>query len=200
MHQNLSEAPGKSSYESQIAAEIRRQSRRSSNEWAIFRCCCFSTVLWTTVMNENNNQRCHFLKYLFENPNVSVLQWNALYNFSVMCPILIDTPENYTTKLSRIWACFLKNAWIYHNFKISKQTFCSVETTKFTLILVLLGFSSAVPSPEENSDKFIQGKFLAWSFDFFSSTWQLSIFFNFHFSYVHFIGVFYQERSFVEFA
>ena len=97
-----------------IAAEILRHvnwpvhSRRWSNGWAIFRSCCFSTVLWTTVMNENNNQRCHFLKYLFENPNVSVLQWNALYNFSVMCPILIDTPENYTTKLSRIWACFLK--------------------------------------------------------------------------------------------
>ena len=75
-----------------IAAEIRQHSRRWSNGWAIFRCCCFSTVLWTTVMNENNNQRYHFLKYLFENPNVSVLQWNALYNFSVMCPILIDTP------------------------------------------------------------------------------------------------------------
>ena len=95
-----------------IATEIRQHSRRWSNGWAIFRCCCFSTVLWMNemneVMNENNNTRCHFFKYLFENPNVSVLQWNALYNFSVMCPILIDTPENYTTKLSRIWACFLK--------------------------------------------------------------------------------------------
>ena len=75
-----------------IATEIRQHSRRWSNGWAVFRCCCFSTVLWTTVMNENNNTRCHFFKYLFENPNVSVLQWNALYNFSVMCPILIDTP------------------------------------------------------------------------------------------------------------
>ena len=72
---------------------------------------------------------------------------------------------------------------------------------KFTLNLVLLGFSSAGPSPEENSDKFIQGKFLAWSFDFFSSKRQLSIFFNLHFSFVHFIGAFYwQEGRFVEFA
>ena len=72
---------------------------------------------------------------------------------------------------------------------------------KFTLNLVLLGFSSAGPSLEENSDKFIQGKFLAWSFDFFSSKRQLSIFFNLHFSFVHFIGVFYwQEGRFVEFA
>ena len=36
---------------------------------------------------------------------------------------------------------------------------------------------------------------------FFPSKRQLSIFFNFHFSSVHFIGVFYrQERRFVEFA
>ena len=60
----------------------------------------------------------------------------------------------------------------------------------------------AVPSPEENSDRFIQGKFLAWSVDFFfSSKWQLSIFFNFHFSFVHFVDAFYWEDGrFVEFA
>ena len=74
----------------------------------------------------------------------------------------------------------------------SFQNFCSIETQKnYLLNLVLLGFSSADPSPEENGDKFIQGKFLARSFDFFSSKRQLSIFFNFHFSFVHFIGAFY---------
>ena len=50
-----------------------------------------------------------------------------------------------------------KIARIYHHFKFSKQTFCSIETHK----IYLLGFSSTDPSPEENSDKFIQGKFLA---------------------------------------
>ena len=46
------------------------------------------------------------------------------------------------------------------------------------------------PSSEENSEEFLQGKFVkfvARSFDF-SSKRQLSIFFNFHFSFVHFIG------------
>ena len=70
-----------------------------------------------------------------------------------------------------------------------------------TLSLCRLGFSSADPSREENSDKFIQGKFVPWSFDFFSSKHQLSIFLNFHFSFAHFIGAFYwRERRFVEFA
>ena len=73
--------------------------------------------------------------------------------------------------------------------------------TKCTLNLRSLDFSSADSSREENSDYFIQGKFVAGSFVFFPSKWQLSIFFNFHFSSVHFIGVFYrQERRFVEFA
>ena len=51
----------------------------------------FTIVLWTTVMNEhkkNNKQKSQFLKNLFENPNVSVLKWNSLYNSSVMCPWL----------------------------------------------------------------------------------------------------------------
>ena len=26
----------------------------------------FRSFLWTTVMNENNNQRCHFLKFLLK--------------------------------------------------------------------------------------------------------------------------------------
>ena len=75
------------------------------------------------------------------------------------------------------------------------------KRTKFTLNLHPLYFLSADLSREENSDLFIQGKFVAWSFVFFPSKPQLSIFFNFHFSFEHFIGVFYrQERSFVEFA
>ena len=60
-----------------------------------------------------------------------------------------------------------------------------------TVNLRPLGFSFADPSCEENSDKFIQGKFVASSFDFFSSKQQLSFFFNFHFSFAHFIGAFY---------
>ena len=73
--------------------------------------------------------------------------------------------------------------------------------TKCTLNLRSLDFPSADSSREENSDLFIQGKFVAWTCVFFPSKRQLSIFFNFHFSSVHFIGVFYrQEKGFVEFA
>ena len=35
---------------------------------------------------QSNKQRSHFLKNLFENPNVSVLKLNSLYNSSIMCP------------------------------------------------------------------------------------------------------------------
>ena len=40
--------------------------------------------------------------------------------------------------------------------------------SKCTLNLRSLDFPSADSSREENSDKFIQGKFVAWSFVFFS--------------------------------
>ena len=73
--------------------------------------------------------------------------------------------------------------------------------TKCTLNLRLLDFPSADSSREEKVINSFRGKFVAWSFVFFPSKRQLSIFFNFHFSFVHFIGVFYrQERRFVEFA
>ena len=35
---------------------------------------------------ESNKQRSHFLKNLFENPNVSVLKLNSLYNSSITRP------------------------------------------------------------------------------------------------------------------
>ena len=54
---------------------------------------------------------------------------------------------------------------------------------------------------QKSSDEFPQGKFVDWSSDF-SSKRQLSVFFNFHFSFVYFIGAFQtaQERRFPEFA
>ena len=62
-------------------------------------------------------------------------------------------------------------------------------------------FFYAHPSREENSDKFIQGQFCRLIFWIFSSKRQLSIFFNFHFSFVHFIDAFYgHERKFADFA
>ena len=73
--------------------------------------------------------------------------------------------------------------------------------TKCTSNLRSFDFPSADSSREENSDQFIQGKFVALSFVFFPSKRQLSIFFNFHLSSVHFIGVFYrQEMRFNEFS
>ena len=85
----------------------------------LFACCCFTTVIGITVINrenkQSNKQRSHFLKNLFENPNVSLLKLNSLYNSSTMCPVRNATKifnrcdENYT-KPPRIWACFLNNA------------------------------------------------------------------------------------------
>ena len=81
-----------------------------------------------------------------------------------------------------------------------------LKHTKCTLNLRSLGFPSADPSREENSDQGIQGKFATWSFAFFfkATTEYLCIFFNFHFPFVHLIGAFYQfywqERRFAEFA
>ena len=70
----------------------------------------------------------------------------------------------------------------------------------YTLNLRSLCFSSAYSSREENSDQGTQGKFAVF-FCLFSSKWQLSIFFNFHFPFVHLISAFYwQERKFAEFA
>ena len=61
------------------ARKVNWNSPTHSRRWS----CCFSTVPWTTVMNEhwgtkNNTHRSYFLKNLFENPNVSVLKWNSL--------------------------------------------------------------------------------------------------------------------------
>ena len=95
------------------ARKVNWSSPTHSRRWS----CCFSTVPWTTVMNEhwgtkNNTHRSYFLKNLFENPNVSVLKWNSL--IPALCARLNSTKivnrcdGNFTTKLSRIWACFLK--------------------------------------------------------------------------------------------
>ena len=99
----------KSSYESQ---SCNWNSPTHSRRWS----CCFSTVLWQLLwMNteeHNDTHRGYFLKNLFENPNVSVLKWNSL--IPAWCARLNSTKilnrcdENFTTKLSRIWACFLK--------------------------------------------------------------------------------------------
>ena len=82
---------------------------------------------------------------------------------------------------------------------IAKQAFSSVKT--HTLNLGLKSSKTSLtqsflwaPIRKENSDKFVQGKVVAWSFDF-SSKSQLSIFFNFHFSLVYFIGAFYTDRT-----
>ena len=65
-----------------------------------------------------------------------------------------------------------------------KTGFLFYHTHKSTLNLRSFGFSSD-PSREENSDKFLQGKFVAWSFDFFlqNDNWvfsSTSIFCTFH--------------------
>ena len=87
------------------------------------------------------------------------------------------------------------------NFTFQTDCLFYKKHTKCTLNLRSLDFPSADSSREENSDSFIQGKFVAWFFLFFSSKRQLSVFSNFHFSFVHFIGVFYrQERRLAEFA
>ena len=55
--------------------KIRQHSLRWSDAWAT---PSFTTVLWTTVINEhkqNNKQRSHFLKNLFQNPNVSQMKF-----------------------------------------------------------------------------------------------------------------------------
>ena len=50
-------------------------------------------------------------------------------------------------------------------------------------LLTQFFFWAPAAAKENSDDEFLQGKFVAWSFDF-SSKRQLSIFFNFHFSLV----------------
>ena len=106
------------------------------------RCCCFTTVLWTTVMNEHKKKiltlnkiinRGHFLKNLFENSNVSVLKWNLHNNSSIMCSysqlkFLID--QRYTTKLSRIWARFLKYLFEF-NINLTEKSITQCKLMHF---------------------------------------------------------------------
>ena len=92
-----------------VETEIRRHT--AGAEAVVFR--PFSErLLWMNAEEQNNTHRSYFLKNLFENPNVSVLKWNSLV--PALCALLNSTKifnrcdENFTTKLSRIWACFLK--------------------------------------------------------------------------------------------
>ena len=92
-----------------VETEIRRHT--AGAEAVVFR--PFSErLLWMNTEEQNNTHRSYFLKNLFENPNVSVLKWNSL--IPALCARLNSTKifnrcdENFTTKLSRIWACFLK--------------------------------------------------------------------------------------------
>ena len=73
--------------------------------------------------------------------------------------------------------------------------------TKRTLNLRSLDFPSADSSARKTVIHSSRANLSLDLLSFFPSKRQLSIFFNFHFSSVHFIGVFYrQERRFVEFA
>ena len=73
--------------------------------------------------------------------------------------------------------------------------------TKCTLNLRSLDFPSADSSARKTVIHSSRANLSLDLLSFFPSKRQLSIFFNFHFSSVHFIGVFYrQERRFVEFT
>ena len=103
--------PGKSSWKSKLQNFADTAGAEAMREQLVR--CCFTTVLWTTVMNghqQSNKQRSHLLKNLFENPNVSVPKWNTHYNSSVMSVTQLEVL--ITKKLSRIWARFLNFAWI----------------------------------------------------------------------------------------
>ena len=86
-----------------VATEIRGHT--AGAEVVVFR--PFSErLLWMNTEEQNNTHRSYFLKNLFENPNVSVLKWNSLNLNSTK--IFNRCNENFTTKMSRIWASFPK--------------------------------------------------------------------------------------------
>ena len=93
-----------------------------------------------------------------------------------------------------------KTDFLYYE-NIQTETNCTLSLglkswKNFAYSVFLLSYQ-----PQKNSNEFPQDKFVDWSFHF-SSKRQLSIFFNFHFSFVYFIGAFQtaQERIFPEFA
>ena len=98
-----------------LATEIRRHT--AGDEAVVFR--PFSERLlhvWMNTEEQNNTRRSYFLKNLFEKPKCFCTQMKFAYS-SAMC--LLDSTkifnrcdENFTTKLSQIWACFLIFAWI----------------------------------------------------------------------------------------
>ena len=104
---------GKSSYESQSCIpEIRRQT--AGAEVVVFR--PFSErLLWMDTEEQNNSHRSYFLKKNYLKTQM-FLYSNEIRLFQRNVPVLIINStkifnrcdENFTTKLSRIWACFLK--------------------------------------------------------------------------------------------
>ena len=58
-----------------VKTEIRRHT--AGAEAVVFRPIS-ERLLWMNTEEQNNTHRSHFLKNLFENPNVSVLKWNSL--------------------------------------------------------------------------------------------------------------------------
>ena len=93
-----------------------------------------------------------------------------------------------------------KTDFLYYE-NIQNETNCTLHLGLKSWKTSLTLFFFWATSRKKNSDEFPQGKLVDWS-SHFSSKRQLSIFFNFHFSFVYFIGAFQtaQERRFPKFA
>ena len=78
-----------------------------------FRCCCFTTFLWTTVKNEhkqNNKQRSHFLEKIYLKTQMFCIPMKFALQFQrnvslTQLKFFNRCDENYTTIIR---ACFLK--------------------------------------------------------------------------------------------